>query len=115
MQELANCPNVVCKISGIVARAPTDWTADHLAPIVNHCLDTFGPDRVMFGSDWPVCRLRASYRQWVDALWQIVATRSESDRRKLFHDNAVKFYDSDEFTRLGVQFMLAFSARAGHV
>jgi predicted TIM-barrel fold metal-dependent hydrolase len=92
MQALAACPNVVCKISGIVARAPQPWTADHLAPIVNYCLDTFGRDRVMFGSDWPVCRLRASLRQWVEALWQIVATRSEHERRQFFHDNAVKFY-----------------------
>jgi predicted TIM-barrel fold metal-dependent hydrolase len=92
MDGLAARPNVVCKISGIVAQAPSNWTADQLAPIVNFCLDRFGPDRVMFGGDWPVCRLRASYRQWVEALWQIVATRSVSERKRLFHDNAVKFY-----------------------
>src|SRR5262249_56902453 len=85
--------NVVCKVSGIVASAkPGRWTPDDLAPIVNHTLDVFGPDRVMFGGDWPVCTLAASYRQWVEALQAIVRDRKEADRRALFHDNAVKFY-----------------------
>jgi predicted TIM-barrel fold metal-dependent hydrolase len=93
MARLADLKNVVCKISGIVARAPKDnWTADHLAPIVTACLELFGPDRVMFGSDWPVCRLRASYRQWVTALWEIIAERPVSEQSRLLHDNAVAFY-----------------------
>jgi L-fuconolactonase len=90
---LARRTNVVCKVSGIVASAaPGPWTADDLAPIVNHVLDTFGPDRVMFGGDWPVCTMAATYRQWVEALKAIVRDRSEPDQRKLFHDNAVAFY-----------------------
>lgn len=53
---LAERENVVCKISGIVARAPKDdWSAEDLAPIINHCIEVFGPARVMFASDWPVC------------------------------------------------------------
>ena len=84
---------VVCKVSGIVASAKgAPWTADDLAPIVNHVLDTFGPDRVMFGGDWPVCTLAATYRKWVEALKSIVRSRPEADQRKLFHDNAAKFY-----------------------
>ncbi len=84
---------VVCKVSGVVASAKGHpWTADDLAPVVNHVLDTFGPDRVMFGGDWPVCTLAASYRQWVEALRAIVKDRPEPDRKKLFHDNAVRFY-----------------------
>jgi predicted TIM-barrel fold metal-dependent hydrolase len=91
--ELAARPNVVCKISGIVARAPkTDWTPDDLAPIVNHCLDAFGSQRVMFASDWPVCTRVASLRQWVTALQEIVAARPLEDRRRLFADNAVRVY-----------------------
>ena len=92
MEVLAGKKNVVCKISGIVARAPRGWTAADLAPIVNHCLQVFGPDRVMFGSDWPVCTRGATYRQWVQALKEIVQNRGEEEKRKLFHDNAVKFY-----------------------
>jgi predicted TIM-barrel fold metal-dependent hydrolase len=51
MGKLAKHPNVICKISGIVARAPKGWTPEHLAPVINFCLDEFGPDRVVFGGD----------------------------------------------------------------
>jgi len=90
--ELAQRKQVVCKISGIVANAPENWTAQDLAPIVNHCIDVFGPDRVMFASDWPVCTRRATLRQWVEALWSILASRDASLQRRVFHDNAVQFY-----------------------
>jgi predicted TIM-barrel fold metal-dependent hydrolase len=91
--RLAQCKNLVCKVSGIVAGArPKTWTADDLAPFVNHVLDSFGPERVMFGGDWPVCTLRATYQQWVDALKAIVRNRPADHQRKLFHDNAVRFY-----------------------
>ncbi len=84
---------VVCKVSGIVASAKGHaWTEDDLAPVVNHVLAAFGPDRVMFGGDWPVCTVAATYRRWVEALRAIVAQRPEAERRKLFHDNAVRFY-----------------------
>lgn len=91
--QLAKRQNVVCKISGIVAQAPKgSWTAEHLAPIVNHCLEVFGPDRVVFGSDWPVCTRVATLGQWVTALKEVIRTRPEVDQRKLLHDNAVRFY-----------------------
>jgi L-fuconolactonase len=91
--ELAKRKNVVGKVSGIVAAAkPGAWTADDLAPVVNHTLAAFGPDRVMFGGDWPVCTLAATYRQWVEALASIVKDRPQEEQKKLFHDNAVKFY-----------------------
>jgi len=93
MASVAKHKNVVCKVSGIVASArPGKWTADDLAPIVNHTLEVFGPERVMFGGDWPVCTLSATYRQWVDALKAIVRNRPADEQRKLFHDNAVRFY-----------------------
>lgn len=92
MDELAKRERVWCKVSGIVASAREGWTAEDLAPAVNHGLESFGPDRVMFGGDWPVCTLRATLKQWVEALQAIVAERPEAERRKLFHDNAVKCY-----------------------
>lgn len=93
LAKLADCPNVICKISGIVARAPQDeWKSDILAPAINFCLDEFGPDRVVFGGDWPVCLLGASYRRWVVSLKEVISNRSEADQRKLLHDNAKKFY-----------------------
>jgi predicted TIM-barrel fold metal-dependent hydrolase len=92
--EVAKRTNVLCKISGIVASAkPGAWTADDLAPIVRHCAEVFGSDRLLFASDWPVCTLAATYRQWVEALQAIVQAWSETDRRNLFHDNAVRFYE----------------------
>ena len=91
--QLAKRRNVVCKISGIVAQAPKEsWTADHLAPIINHCLEVFGPDRVVFGSDWPVCTRVAALREWVAALKEVIQNRPKADQRKLLHDNAVRFY-----------------------
>jgi len=92
MERLAANNNVICKISGIVARVPKQWSADDLAPIVNHCLDTFGAQRVIFGSDWPVCLNGAPLREWVAALRQIIASRLAAEQRKLLHDNAVAFY-----------------------
>ncbi|MEZ4737436.1 MAG: amidohydrolase family protein [Caldilineaceae bacterium] len=92
MQALANRPNVICKISGIIARVTPGWSAATLAPTVNHCLDVFGPDRVVFGGDWPVCTLGASYHEWATTLREIIADRSERDQRKLLHDNAEQFY-----------------------
>lgn len=88
----AGRPNVIGKISGIVAKAPKGWGPGDLAPIVNHCLDSFGPDRVVFGGDWPVCLLGASYQEWAGALREIVGGRKEEEREKLFRGNAVGFY-----------------------
>ncbi len=92
IEAFAKLDNVIGKISGVIARAPQEGTAAALAPIVNHCLDAFGPDRVVFGGDWPVCLRGATYRQWVLTLREIVAERPATDQRKLWHDNAVRFY-----------------------
>jgi L-fuconolactonase len=92
IERLARLTNVVCKISGIVVQARERWTAADFAPVINHCLSAFGPDRVMFAGDWPVCTLKATFRQWVEALRSIVRNRKPADNRKLFHDNAVRFY-----------------------
>jgi L-fuconolactonase len=92
MEQLAAQKNVICKISGIVARVPKEWSAADLAPIVNHCLDTFGPQLVIFGSDWPVCLNGAPLKDWVAALRQIIATRPAAEQRALLWDNAVRFY-----------------------
>jgi len=92
MKHLADHDHIVCKVSGIIASAGPDWTPAQLAPTIDFTLETFGPDRVMFAGDWPVCTLRASLRQWIEALNEITSGRSAAERTKLFHDNAVKFY-----------------------
>lgn len=84
---------VMCKISGIVAFVPPGkWHAEDLAPVVNHCLDAFGPDRVFFGGDWPVCLLGSPLRGWIEALKQIVSARPADQQRKLWSGNAIRFY-----------------------
>jgi L-fuconolactonase len=93
ISALADCDNVICKISGIIASAPKGVPfVESLAPLINHCLKEFGPDRVIFGGDWPVCLLGATYREWVTTLRTIVADRPIADQRKLFHANARRFY-----------------------
>jgi len=92
MQALGAHDNVVCKLSGIVARAPQGWTAETLAPTVEHCIASFGADGAVFGGDWPVCTLGAPLGEWVAALRQIVKGHSEEDQRRILHDNAVRLY-----------------------
>ena len=96
IRELSQRSNVVCKISGIIASAPADWMVADLEPVVSYCIDAFGEDRVMFAGDWPVCLLRATFQQWVDALKIILADRTSTLKRKLFHDNAMRFYSLSE-------------------
>jgi predicted TIM-barrel fold metal-dependent hydrolase len=92
IQQLAKRERVICKISGIVGSLPKDWSAEDLAPIVNHCLDAFGPDRVVFGSDWPVCLTGATLAQWVAALKEIIRSRPEVQQQKLLSENAERLY-----------------------
>jgi L-fuconolactonase len=90
---LARKPNVNCKVSGIIASTKgRTWRPDDLAPIVNHVLAEFGPDRVVFGGDWPVCTLGAPLAEWIQALRELVSGRSYDEQRKLFHDNAQRIY-----------------------
>jgi L-fuconolactonase len=89
---VARKPNVVCKISGVIALAKPDFKPALMAPIVQHCRDLFGPERIIWASDWPVCTLGATLRQWVETAMEITSGWSEADRRRLFHDNAERFY-----------------------
>ena len=92
MKQMAARKNTVCKISGIIVTANRDWKPEDLAPNINDSMDTFGEDRIMFAGDWPVCTLKASFAQWVGALKTIVKDRPMAFQKKLFHDNAAKFY-----------------------
>ena len=92
IDALAKLPNVIGKISGIAASLTKGGGAEDLAPAVNHCLDAFGPDRVVFGGDWPVCLLGATYQEWVRMLRQIIAARPAEQQRKLWSANALRHY-----------------------
>jgi predicted TIM-barrel fold metal-dependent hydrolase len=93
MVEIARRPNVVVKISGVVAYAdPAGWTLADIRPYVEHSIACFGWDRVVWGSDWPVCTLTASLSTWMAAIQAIVQACSLDERRKLFADNARRMW-----------------------
>ena len=93
IREIAIFPNIFCKVSGLIAYAdPSNWTEEDLRPYVDHAIECFGWDRVMFGSDWPVCTLSANYRQWVDVLLSLTRSAGEANQKRLFHDNAIRVY-----------------------
>ncbi|UVI28517.1 amidohydrolase family protein [Paenibacillus spongiae] len=94
MSAIAKHPNIYCKLSGMVTEADhTSWKPQDFSAYIRPILDMFGPERVMFGSDWPVCLLAASYDQVVDILEQALPdSLSAEDRAKLFGLNAKKFY-----------------------
>jgi L-fuconolactonase len=93
IRQLASFPNVACKISGMVTEAdPESWTTADLRPYVEHVLESFGEDRVMFGGDWPVVLMASPYRRWVESLDEITAGLSDAAKRKLWNENARRFY-----------------------
>jgi L-fuconolactonase len=91
--ELARLPNVVCKLSGLVTEAdPATWTPDALRPYVEHLLSCFGAERLLFGSDWPVVNLAASYRRWLETVLELLAPLSADERAAVFALNARRTY-----------------------
>lgn len=93
MRRLADSPNVMCKVSGMATEADHEhWRPEDLAPYVAHVLEVFGEDRVAFGGDWPVALLATPYRRWVETLDALTAHLSVSAKRKLWADNARRFY-----------------------
>lgn len=81
-----------CKLSGIVTESAEDWSVDDLKPYVDHVLECFGPERVVWGSDWPVCLLRATYDQWVETTDRLLSDLSDDERAAVLGGNAVRFY-----------------------
>jgi L-fuconolactonase len=92
MSLLARETNACCKLSGIVTEANAGWTVDDLRPYVEHVLETFGPERVMWGSDWPVCRLRAEHNEWRGAAEILCQGLSAPERISVFGGTAACFY-----------------------
>ena len=94
MREVAQHPNVYCKLSGMITEADqASWTPDDLRPYIEHVVDSFGFERVMFGSDWPVCLLAGTYDQVVDALSTVLRPRlDDASEAAVFGLNAARFY-----------------------
>ncbi len=92
MARLAADTGACCKLSGIVTETDGGWSVEDLRPYVDHLLDVFGPGRMMWGSDWPVCQLQASYAAWRAAAEALTAELSADDRARLFGGTAAEFY-----------------------
>ncbi len=90
--QIARRPNVVCKLSGLVTEAGAAWTTAQLTPYADHLLDCFGPQRLMFGSDWPVCTLAASYRDVVAVARMMTSRLDAAELEAVFAGNAVTVY-----------------------
>jgi L-fuconolactonase len=96
---LARLPNVVCKLSGLVTEAdPATWTPDALRPYVDHLLSCFGAERLLFGSDWPVVNLAASYRGWLQTALELLAPLSAGARAAVMYESARRTYGLDRET-----------------
>jgi predicted TIM-barrel fold metal-dependent hydrolase len=93
IRDIAGLPNVACKISGIVAYGhPTEWTLEDLRPYVEHVIACFGWDRLVWGSDWPVCTLTADLGRWVAATHDLIKGASEDEKERLLSRNATRIY-----------------------
>nr|WP_210264575.1 amidohydrolase [Ensifer adhaerens] len=93
MSEVAKRPNVVAKISGVIAYADENWTAQTLRPYVEHTIAAFGWDRVVWGSDWPVCTLGGNLSTWVAATHALIQGCSAEERTKLLSANARRIWN----------------------
>ncbi|HEY4190460.1 MAG TPA: amidohydrolase family protein [Candidatus Limnocylindrales bacterium] len=86
-------PNVWCKLSGLVTEADwSSWTVADLRPAVDHALDVFGPQRLLLGSDWPVCLLASSYQGVFDATLELIAGLTADEQAAVMGENAIAYY-----------------------
>jgi L-fuconolactonase len=93
LRELAQRPNVFCKLSGLTTEANWNtWTLDTLRPYLDSCVEAFGPGRLLAGSDWPVCLLATSYQQWWSTLHEYFLPFAEDEQRQIFGTNATRIY-----------------------
>lgn len=93
LRKLAECPNVWCKLSGMVTEAdPQNWSYRDLLPYMETVLEAFRPGRIMVGSDWPVCTLAGSYPAVIRIITEFTASLDSADRTKIWIQNAVDYY-----------------------
>lgn len=93
LRALAAFPHVCCKLSGLVTEADHQhWTEADLRPYVKVALEAFGPHRLLFGGDWPVSELAASYQRWAETADSLLSALPEADRNRIFFENAQTFY-----------------------
>ncbi|MEO1010071.1 MAG: amidohydrolase family protein [Bacteroidota bacterium] len=94
MKEIGKCKNVYCKLSGMITEADYgSWTSAQIRPYMDLVLNTFGPDRLMFGSDWPVCLVAGTYAQVKELTTDFISGLSPDEQASIMGQNAVQFYD----------------------
>lgn len=93
IKHLANKSNTYCKLSGLISENRDQVNIREIRLIFEHLLDCFGPDRIMWGSDWPVVRLRAEYSDWLSITQQLLNDLPSSIQNKIMNDNAKNFYN----------------------
>ncbi|MTI02772.1 amidohydrolase [Roseibium sp. RKSG952] len=93
MAALARETCAWCKLSGLVTEAAADWTTEDLRPYVDHLLNTFGPSRLIWGSDWPVCTLACSYQRWLETTDMLLSQLSNAERQAIMGGNAARAYN----------------------
>ncbi len=96
MAALAAHPHVVCKLSGLATEYGPGWSAEGLREVAGHVLKVFGPERVMWGSDWPVLELVGRYEGWLDAAQALTRGLSEAERAAVFAGTARRFYGLED-------------------
>jgi predicted TIM-barrel fold metal-dependent hydrolase len=92
IKEISALPNFACKISGIVVQAGEGWTVTDLRPWVEHVINSFGWERIVWGGDWPVCTLTSTLQRWADAADELFAAATVAQREKVFYKNAERIY-----------------------
>jgi L-fuconolactonase len=92
MREIAKDQRVYCKLSGLATEAKRDWHQRDLKPYVDLLIETFGPDRLMWGSDWPVVELAGGYDRWIEVAENYLARLNEGERNAILGGTATKFY-----------------------
>lgn len=94
IEKLARFRNVYCKLSGMVTEANVkNWKQEELIPYLNIVFDAFGSNRLLIGSDWPVCRLAGSYKQIMQVVLDYIRTFPDQDKKKILGENAIKAYN----------------------
>lgn len=94
IKQLAQHDNVYCKLSGLVTEAAKgQWTSDMLYRYIDKAIASFGTDRVMFGSDWPVMTLNSNYREWTTLFKNYITQFSKTEQHQILYKNAVNFYN----------------------
>ncbi len=92
IERFRDIQHVHCKISGILTEDGPDWTPERIKPYLDTVLDVFGPDRLVWGSDWPVINLVADYKRWINTIQNALAGLTATDQQKIWADNACRFY-----------------------